>query len=43
VLLTADDLPPERGKNAMRSATDPELVTLPAAQTTMNIASDREF
>jgi len=43
VFVTADDLLPERSKNAMRSVTDAEVVTLAVAQAMMNIASDREF
>jgi hypothetical protein len=43
VFVTADDLLPERRKNARRSVTDAEVVTLVVAQAVMNIASDREF
>jgi hypothetical protein len=43
VFVTADDLLPESGPNAMRSVTDAEVVTLAVAQAMMNIASDREF
>src|SRR5215207_2455761 len=43
VFVTADDLLPWRGKNARRSVTDAEVVTLAVAQTVMDIASDREF
>jgi len=43
VFVTADDLLPERRKNASRSVTDAEVVTLAVAQAVMNIASDREF
>jgi hypothetical protein len=43
VFATADDLLPERRKNARRSVTDAEVVTLAVAQAVMNIASDREF
>jgi hypothetical protein len=43
VFCTADDLLPERAKNAKRSITDAEVVTLCVAQAVMGIASDREF
>jgi hypothetical protein len=43
VFATADDLLPQRAKNARRSVTDAEVVTLAVAQAVMNIASDREF
>ncbi len=43
VFATADDLLPSRARNAMRSVTDAEVVTLAVAQAMMNIASDREF
>ena len=43
VFATADDLLPDRRKNARRSVTDAELVTLAVAQAVMDIASDREF
>jgi len=43
VFCTADDLLPERAKNAKRSVTDAEVVTLAVAQAIMDIASDREF
>lgn len=43
VFATADDLLPEKARNAMRSVTDAEVVTLAVAQAMMNIASDREF
>ena len=43
VFCTADDLLPERGKNARRSVTDAEVVTLCVAQQLMGISSDREF
>jgi hypothetical protein len=39
----ADDLLSERRRNARRSVTDAEVVTLAVAQAVMNIASDREF
>ena len=41
VFVTADDLLPESGRNAMRSVSDAEVVTLAVAQAVMNIASDR--
>jgi hypothetical protein len=37
VFWTADDLLPERGKNARRSVTDAEVVTLAVAQEMMGI------
>jgi hypothetical protein len=40
---TADDLLPGREKNARRSVTDAEVVTLAVAQAIMDITSDREF
>ena len=43
VFCTADDLLPEREKNARRSVTDAEVVTLAVAQAVMNISSDEEF
>jgi hypothetical protein len=43
VFATADDLLPHRAKNARRSVTDAEVVTLAVAQAVMNITSDREF
>lgn len=43
VFVTADDLLPDRTRNARRSVTDAEVVTLAVAQAIMNIASDREF
>src|SRR3954469_19585242 len=43
VFCTADDLLPEKAKNARRSVTDAEVVTLAVAQAVMGIASDREF
>jgi hypothetical protein len=43
VFCTADDLLPERQKNARRSLTDAEVVTLCVAQAVMGISSDREF
>jgi len=43
VFATADDLLPDRRKNARRSVTDAEVVTLVVAQAIMDIASDREF
>ena len=43
VFATADDLLPWRQRNARRSVTDAEVVTLAVAQAVMDIASDREF
>ena len=43
VFCTADDLLPEPSKNARRSVTDAEVVTLCVAQALMNVSSDREF
>ena len=43
VFATADDLLPWRSKNARRSVTDAEVVTLAVAQAVMDISSDREF
>jgi hypothetical protein len=43
VLCTADDLLPERPKNARRRVADAEVVTLCVAQAVMDIDSDREF
>jgi hypothetical protein len=43
VFATADDLLPDRTRNARRSVTDAEVVTLSVAQAVMNIPSDREF
>ncbi|MET0763038.1 MAG: IS982 family transposase, partial [Thermoleophilaceae bacterium] len=43
VFCTADDLLPERTKNARRRVTDAEVVTLCVAQQVMDIGSDREF
>src|SRR3954469_8927866 len=43
VFVTADDLLPERQKNAARRVTDAEVVTLCVAQVIMGIPSDRRF
>jgi DDE family transposase len=43
VFATADDLLPWRRRNARRSVTDAEVVTLAVAQAIMDIPSDREF
>jgi Transposase DDE domain len=43
VYVTADDLLPEGAKNAKRSVTDAEVVTLCVAQAIMGIPSDRRF
>jgi hypothetical protein len=43
VFVTADDLLPERPKNARRRLTDAEVVTLCVAQSIMDIPSDRRF
>ncbi len=43
VFVTADDLLPERAKNAKRRITDAEVVTLCVAQAIMGIPSDRRF
>jgi len=43
VYVTADDLLPERPKNAKRRITDAEVVTLCVAQAIMGIPSDRRF
>lgn len=43
VFATADDLLPRAIKNARRSVTDAEVVTLAVAQAIMDIPSDREF
>ena len=43
VFCTADDLLPERAKNARRSVTDAEVVTLCVAQAIMGIPSDPRF
>ena len=43
VYCTADDLLPERTKNARRSVTDAEVVTLCVAQAMMAIPSDERF
>jgi hypothetical protein len=43
VFVTADDLLPWRRRNARRSVTDAEVVTLAVAQAMMDIPSDREF
>ena len=43
VYVTADDLLPDRPKNAKRSVTDAEVVTLCVAQAIMGIPSDRRF
>jgi hypothetical protein len=43
VFCTADDLLPEKQKNARRSLTDAEVVTLCVAQALMDVDSDREF
>jgi hypothetical protein len=40
VFCTADDLLPERKKNARRRLTDTEVVTLCVAQSIMGIGSD---
>ncbi len=41
VFCTADDLLPARAKNARRSVTDAEVVTLCVAQAIMGLPSDR--
>ncbi len=41
VFCTADDLLPDRPKNAKRSITDAEVVTLCVAQALLGVASDR--
>src|SRR3954447_15225770 len=43
VFCTADDLLPCCKKNAKRSLTDAEVITLLVAQSIMGIASDRRF
>ena len=43
VFCTADDLLPERAKNARRMLTDAEVVTLCVAQAIMGIPSDARF
>lgn len=43
VFCTADDLLPKAKRNARRSLTDAEVVTLLVAQAVMGIASDRRF
>jgi hypothetical protein len=43
VFVTADDLLPERQRNAARRVTDAEVVTLCVAQAIMGIPSDRRF
>ena len=43
VFCTADDLLPERAKNARRRLTDAEVVTLLVAQVLLDIPSDRRF
>ena len=43
VYCTADDLLPERHKNARRSVTDAEVVTLAVAQAMLGIAHDVDF
>jgi len=43
VFCTADDLLPEKAKNAKRSVTDAEVVTLAVAQQVMGLDKDAEF
>jgi hypothetical protein len=43
VFCVADDLLPEKAKNARRRLTDAEVITLLVAQTLMGIPSDRRF
>lgn len=43
VFATADDLLPEKGRNARRTVTDAEVVTLAVAQEMMGIDHDAEF
>lgn len=43
VFCTADDLLPERPRNARRSVTDAEVVTLCVAQAIMGVPSDERF
>jgi DDE family transposase len=43
VFCTADDLLPEKDKNARRSVTDAEVVTLAVAQEVMGVDHDAEF
>ena len=43
VFCTADDLLPEKPKNARRRLTDAEVVTLCVAQSIMGIGSDERF
>jgi hypothetical protein len=43
VFCTADDLLPERPKNARPSVTDAEVVLLAVAQAMLNISHDEDF
>jgi hypothetical protein len=43
VFCTADDLLPERARNARRRVTDAEVVTLAVAQAIMGVPSDDRF
>src|SRR3954466_3238108 len=43
VFCTADDLLPEKAKNARRSVTDAEVVRLAVAQAIMGVSSDDRF
>jgi hypothetical protein len=43
VFCTADDLLPQRAKNARRTVTDAEVVTLAVAQAIMGVSSDDRF
>ena len=43
VYCTADDLLPDRPRNARRAVSDAEIVTLCVAQAIMGIPSDRRF
>ena len=43
VFCTADDLLPVKAKNARRSVTDAEVVTLAVAQAIMGVSSDDRF
>jgi hypothetical protein len=43
VFCAADDLLPERAKNAKRRVTDAEVIRLCVAQTLMGISSDERF
>lgn len=43
VYCTADDLLPEKRRNARRRTTDAEIVTLSVAQVLMGIPLDRRF